>query len=183
MPDALLNGWDNFYVIVGSSAVALTGLTFVVIALADNTRRVSAKGLRAFVTPTIVHFGTVLALAAYLTIPHQTVTSLGIGLGLVGAGGAIYSAVTGIAMRPRGMQYVPVFEDWIWHLVLPLCAYVAVLAMAFVVRQRPEPALYGVGGLSTALLFIGIHNAWDVATSITLPKPQDAPPDEAASGG
>jgi len=33
MDASLLTGWENFYVIVGSSAGGLTGITFVVIAL------------------------------------------------------------------------------------------------------------------------------------------------------
>jgi hypothetical protein len=58
-----LAGWDNFYVIVGSAAAGLTGLTFVVIALIRDARNVRPTGLRAFVTPTIVHFGGVLGAA------------------------------------------------------------------------------------------------------------------------
>jgi len=33
-----LDGWENFYVIVGSSAGALIGLQFVVITLIANTK-------------------------------------------------------------------------------------------------------------------------------------------------
>ena len=35
----LLEGWDNFYVILGSAAAGLIGLTFVVIALLSDVRR------------------------------------------------------------------------------------------------------------------------------------------------
>jgi hypothetical protein len=34
MDSSPLAGWDNFYVIAGSSAAGLTGLTFIVISLA-----------------------------------------------------------------------------------------------------------------------------------------------------
>ena len=34
----LIDGWENFYVIVGSSAAALTGLMFVVITLTAEMR-------------------------------------------------------------------------------------------------------------------------------------------------
>ena len=56
---AQLADWANFYVITGSAAAGLTGLTFVVIALASEAGRVNAVGLNTFITPTIVHFGTV----------------------------------------------------------------------------------------------------------------------------
>ena len=61
-----LTGWENFYVIVGSSAGALIGLQFVVITLiADMPIAVGqAQAGDAFATPTIVHFGAVLLLSA-----------------------------------------------------------------------------------------------------------------------
>ena len=70
MPE--LAGWDTFYVIIGSSAAALTGLMFVVIALSGETGLAAPDAIttiRAFSTPTLVHFGAVLLLAALLTTP------------------------------------------------------------------------------------------------------------------
>src|SRR5436190_1217106 len=84
MDGSLLAGWENFYVIVGSCAGGLTGLTFVVIALIRDVQRPSGTGLRAFLTPTIVHFGGVLALAAYLSMPPQGVMSLSVGFAVAG---------------------------------------------------------------------------------------------------
>ena len=57
--------WESFYVIVGSSAGALTGLQFVVLALiADAEAAVAVSSnmleIRAFGTPTVVHFCAVL---------------------------------------------------------------------------------------------------------------------------
>src|SRR5438132_548824 len=68
-----LAGWENFYVIIGSSAGGLTGLTFVVIALIRDAARVHPAGFHTFVTPTIVHCGAALALAAYLSMPPHSV--------------------------------------------------------------------------------------------------------------
>ena len=54
-------GWENFYVIVGSSAGALIGLQFVVITLiADRTNsKVDPQAGSAFATPSVIHFGVV----------------------------------------------------------------------------------------------------------------------------
>ena len=71
-------GWDTFYVIIGSSAAALTGLMFVVITLTAETRLGTgdtASGLDAFASPTVVHFCVVLLLAAVLTSPLHTALS------------------------------------------------------------------------------------------------------------
>lgn len=155
--------WDNSYVIVGSAAGGLTGLTFVVIARAADVKRVSLLGLRTFVTPTIVHFGAVLALSAYLSVPHQTVTSLCAGLGVGAVAGILYIAAITAAMRSVAKTYVPVHEDWIWNAVVPGLAYVGLLAMAVIGWHDLAFSLYGVATVSVVLLFTGIHNAWDVA--------------------
>jgi hypothetical protein len=66
-----LAGWQNFYVIVGSSAGALIGLQFVVLSLITRTptARGDAEIGGAFATPTIVHFGAVLGLSGILSAP------------------------------------------------------------------------------------------------------------------
>jgi hypothetical protein len=57
--------WQNFYVITGSAAAALTGLVFVVITLIAGARvRGSSETLGTFSTPNVVHFG-----AAILSAP------------------------------------------------------------------------------------------------------------------
>jgi hypothetical protein len=163
-----LAGWDNFYVIVGSSAGGLTGLTFVVIALIRDARRVRLLGLRTFVTPTIVHFGGVLALAAYLSMPHQHLLSLSAGLIVGGTAGVGYGALTGRNMyRQRTTDYVPVLEDWVWNVVLPSLAYAALVVLGFLVWHHTESTLFGVAALALALLFIGVRNAWDIAVWMT----------------
>jgi hypothetical protein len=176
MPVSLLADWGNFYVITGSSAAALTGLTFVVIALAANTSvTTTVWALHAFVTPTIVHFGTVLALAAFLSVPHQSLMSLSLGLGVAGVGGLVYGLIIGAIMRRHLSGYIPVREDWLWHAILPTLAYGALLGMAFLIWRCADQSLYGVAAISMLLLYIGIHNAWDVAVSISLRKQQDSP--------
>ena len=58
-----LGAWESFYVIVGSSAAALTGLQFVVMALVAESRQQASSGtISAFGTPTIVHFCAALLL-------------------------------------------------------------------------------------------------------------------------
>jgi hypothetical protein len=172
MSMAVIQGWDNYYVIVGSSAAGLTGLTFVVIALAADARRMSAVGLRAFVTPTIVYFCTVLGLSAYLSMPAQNPWSLGVGLGVVGAGGVLYAITSGVSMRRLDGRYVPVLEDWLWHVIFPGIVYAGLLLGAVLLHSSPALALYTIAALLLILLFIGIHNAWDVAAAISL-RPTD----------
>jgi hypothetical protein len=170
-----LAGWVDFYVITGSSAAALTGLQFVVIALvAEMERRSGRREIDAFGTPTVVHFCAVLLLAGILTAPWQTLSGLALALGLAGLGGIAYAAI--VLRRARSQQgYKPVFEDWLWHNILPFLAYMGILVAAMGLRSRPAPMLFVVGGAALLLLFIGIHNSWDTVTyiAIDLPKPKD----------
>jgi hypothetical protein len=160
---AALANWDNFYVITGSAAAGLIGLTFVVIALSADAHRVSPIGLRIFVTPTIVHFAAVLAFAAFLSMPHLSVLSVSLALGTAGFAGLIYAGVLAASIRRMVTEYVPAREDWLWNVILPIAAYGLLSAGAFLVWRSPEQSLYGFAVASMLLLFIGIHNAWDVA--------------------
>jgi hypothetical protein len=174
MTTSLVAEWDNFYVITGSSAAGLTGLTFVVIALSADAKRVSIDGLRAYVTPTIVHFGAVLALAVYLSMPHQGMLSLSVGFGAAGAAGLAYIAHIARNIRRVASDYAPVHEDWLWNVVLPGIVYGALLALAFLIWRLPDPSMYGAAVVSILLMFIGIHNAWDIAVWNTVRNRNDS---------
>ena len=81
-----LNAWENFYIIVGSSAGALTGLQFVVIVLIAEVRPRSSGGeISAFGTPTVVHFCAVLLLGAILSAPWGALSNVAFALGVCGA--------------------------------------------------------------------------------------------------
>jgi hypothetical protein len=156
-----LHEWDNFYVIVGSSASALTGLQFVVVVLgAESEATRDTAAVEAFGTPTIVHFCMVLTIAALISVPGQTTFSLGSLLILLGAGGLVYSIITARRAK-RQSNYQPVFEDWLWHVGFPFAAYATLLTMGATSFRFPAGALYVVAAIALALLFIGIHNAWD----------------------
>jgi hypothetical protein len=122
--------WESFYVIVGGGATALIGLQFVVLTLiAQKPQLTAPEAVAAFATPTIVHFGTVLLLAALVRVPWQTVTPALVLWGIVGVAGAVYSFVVVRRMRAQ-TAYQPQFEDWLFHVVLPLAAYVTLLLSA-----------------------------------------------------
>ena len=163
MESSLLAGWDNFYVIAGGAAGGLTGLTFVVISLAADAHRVRHVAVKAFVTPTIVHFGAVLALAAYLTMPHHTVASLSFGLGFAGLAGLIYVATIAMGIHRLRGDYAPVLEDWLWNVILPALCFCALLTLAFLFSSKPKQCPYGIAAAIMLLMIVGIHNAWDIA--------------------
>ena len=156
--------WSSFYVIAGSSAGALIGLQFVVVTLVTNRPglRLSEAGA-AFATPSVVHFGVVLLLSAVASAPWQGISVVAVLWGLVGLGGIVYAVIVTRRLRVQTV-YRPVFEDWLFHVVLPFAAYIMLAGAAYEVNSEARPALFIIGAAALLLLFSGIHNAWDAAT-------------------
>jgi hypothetical protein len=163
--------WESFYVIVGSSGAALTGLMFVVIALvSDRGAARSLSEIDAFGTPTVVHLSSALLVSALLSAPWRGPTAPAVLLGIVGLVGVIYCIV--VLQRARSQSgYKPVLEDWIWHTILPFAAYAAIAVGSLRLAAKPEVALMSFGGACLLLLFIGLHNAWDTVTYIVVQRP------------
>src|SRR5215470_1776570 len=157
-----LAGWENFYVIVGSSAGALIGLQFVVITLIADApvARADILASSAFATPSVVHFGVVLFLSAIITAPWSGIASLAVIWGLTGLAGIAYTVIVARRLRVQTV-YTPVFEDWLFHILLPLAAYVVLAVAAYESSSHARPASFLAGAGALLLLFIGIHNAWD----------------------
>ena len=169
-----LGGWDSFYVIVGSSAAALIGLQFVVMALiADSAIKRDLNAIRAFGTPTVVNFGAVLVIAAINSAPWSSFGWVTGALAACGLGGAAYIATISLQAR-RQLGYAPVFEDWLWFNILPGLAYVILTVGAFMLGGNSHRALFLVGLAAIGLLLVAIHNAWDTITYIVMNRDQAA---------
>ena len=165
-----LAAWESFYVIVGTSAAALTGLQFVAVALIAETRRGATAGsVDAFATPSIVHFCTALLVSAVLSAPWPALSSAAVILGAGGVAGVGYVALVARRAR-RQTDYRPVLEDWLWHVALPLVAYAILLAGAIALGRHATTALFMMAATAVLLLFIGIHNAWDTVTFVALER-------------
>ena len=169
-----LAAWESFYVIIGSSAAALTGLQFVVMALiADSDRQRSMREVDAFGTPTIVHFCVTLIISGILSAPWPGLRGPRLTLLSCGLFGVIY--VLRVFSRARHVTgYQPVFEDWLFHVILPGISYAVLLGSAIVLVGRTTLALFLTGTTSLLLIMIGIHNAWDTVTYIAVAAHEQA---------
>jgi hypothetical protein len=162
----LFPSWETFYVIVGSSAGALTGLMFVVIALVAEMRG-SARQIDAFGTPTVVHFGAVLLLSVLLAAPWPAIAAIQIALATFGLVAVVYMLIV-MRREQRQTEYKPVFEDWLFHAALPLAAYVAVFAAAGWLPRHQTRSLFVIGSAAVLLVFVGLHNAWDTVIFVVV---------------
>jgi hypothetical protein len=147
-----LAGWENFYVIVGSSAGALIGLQFVVMTLIANKPEIAGEGQAggAFGTPTVVHFGAVLLLSAIVSAPWRGVASASAPWIFAGLAGIVYEIIVVRRMRTQSV-YTPQLEDWLFHVLLPVVAYATLAGMTYAARtsangnwRSPPCGLYGV---------------------------------------
>jgi hypothetical protein len=171
-----LTGWENFYVIVGSSAGALIGLQFVVITLIAEIPIVKdmPRASSAFSTPTVVHFGAVLLLSAVISAPWRGIGAVAALWGVLGLAGVIYVLIVARHMWVQ-TAYSPQFEDRLFHVLLPFAAYATLAGSAYAARSNVDGALFGVGAAALLLLFIGIHNAWDAVTYHVFVKRREQP--------
>jgi hypothetical protein len=166
--------WESFYVIIGSTAGALTGLQFVVLTLVTEAGMLGGTGdtLSAFASPNVVHFCAALLVSAILSAPWHSLAPPGVAIAVVGACGLVYSIV--VLMRASHQRdYKPVLEDWIWHAALPILAYAALVHAGIQLARDLVDVLFIVGGSVLLLVFIGIHNAWDTVTYVMLTRAKE----------
>ncbi len=183
-----LAAWESFSVILGSAAAVLTGLVFVAVTLAADERRYRSpeeleSGIAAFSTPTVVHFCIVFLISAIINAPWRNLANAALLIGLTGGGGAVYTAAAGRRLR-RLPAYQPVWEDWLWHVLVPVLVYVVLVGLAIALPHSPRRVLFGIGAVAVALLFLGLRNVWDVVTYIAtthVPR-RDTPPGERRPG-
>ena len=170
MHDApLFAAWSNFYVITGSSSAALTGLMFVAVTIVASRRtNIDQQRLATstFSTPTVVHFCAAFLVSVLMSAPWSSIVYLETILALSGLAGLGY--VARVLLRTRMMTvYHPDFEDWTCNVGLPTLAYIAI-AVAGAMLQAGTPALFAIAGATLLLIFVAIHNAWDIVTYIAI---------------
>jgi hypothetical protein len=171
----MLTAWNSFYVMMGSSAAALTGLVFIVVTIVRDQRRPGSEaGMATFTTPTVIHFGCALFTSAVMSVPFTSLVPISIMLGLAGAAGLCYVAI--IARQTSGLEsYRADIEDWTWHVALPFVAYATLVIGAIAMYAAPVQALFAPAAAAALLIFIGIHNAWDVVTFLATGKAEALP--------
>jgi hypothetical protein len=158
-------GWDNYYLMIGSSAGALIGLMFVVVTLtAGRDRAEVERGKHLYTSPIVWHLAVILTLSGAAAIPTISAKVFGLsagGLSLVGFAVAMRSAI-GIARHP-GAPEAPLF-DMFWYGLAPAMVYVGLGAGALGILQNRPWGTTVVAADLMALLLVSIHGEWDLVT-------------------
>jgi hypothetical protein len=157
----MLHNWDHFYILAGTAAATAIGLVFVIITLVNLSASRATKGIHAFVTPTLVHFGGVLLQTLILLAPWPSVWALGIILGLCGLVGLAYDLVL-IKIR-RKLEFASLdVGRWIAYTGVPALTQMSLIAGAAGLIAEKSFAPYAIFGAIIVLLFAAIRDAWDV---------------------
>ena len=112
-----------------------------------------------------------VSLSAILSAPWATLKDPAHLVGLTAILGFLYVLIVFRRML-RQHAYQPQLGDWMFHLALPLIAYLSLFVGAGGMSHDQPWALFLVGGVALLQLCIGIHNAWDTVVYVVSRKEQ-----------
>ncbi len=167
-----LKPWQNFYTLLGTASATLVGLLFVAASVGSGVyTRDKHPALRVFLSPTVVHFSTVLAVCLVAMAPVRSWEIAGGLLGITGALGFAYAiSVWRSLVRQDLMQGID-WEDRLWYAAIPAFSYVFVIVAGVGFWRRTEMGCQALALGSCLLMIAGIRNAWDM-TLWTVMRPR-----------
>lgn len=150
--------WDNFAVIAGSAAGALTGLLFVAVSL-SRERIAGHPALRGQAGQTLVMFMFPLLVSILLVLPGASATALGAGLIVLGLVAALVLLLIGRGKKPVGDG----LEERLAQLLdkaSPDLIVVLLILVAGGLQIAGDDGLYWAAASGVLSLISGVINAW-----------------------
>jgi hypothetical protein len=172
----MLEGWHEFYILLGTAAAALVALLFVAASIgAGYLSAERASPTRTFTSPIIFHYTYVLFLSLVALIPANTDASLAAIIGLSAAAALVYSSFILVRVLRSSVTDT---DDRLGYGASPLAAYAAALAASvFIVERSPVgPPL--LAGALILLLLVNIRNAWDLTVFFAQRQREGKPPSD-----
>ena len=139
----------------------------VIALIAQSGGTTSRREIRAFGTPTVIHFCAALLISVIMNIPWAAVSHLAACLGALAVLGLLY-ALTVIVHARKQTGYQPDAEDWFWYVGLPVLAYAALGIAALFAWLLAGWPLFLIAAVSVLFLFMGIRNSWDTVTYVAI---------------
>jgi hypothetical protein len=170
----MLEGWHEFYGLLGTAAAALVALLFVAASIgAGYLSAERASPTRTFTSPIVFHYTFVLFLSLVALVPVNTDRSLAVIVGLSAAVALAYSSVIMVRVLRGPVRDI---DDNFAYGVSPPIAYAAALAAAvflFVHCAIGRPLL---AAALILLLVVNIRNAWDLTVFFARRRNDEKPP-------
>jgi hypothetical protein len=170
----MLEGWHEFYALLGTAAAALVALLFVAATIGAGYLSAERAGpTRTFTSPIIFHYTYVLFLSLVSLIPANTDTSLAAIVAVSSAAALVYSSFILVrVMRSAAID----FDDRLGYGAGPLAAYAAALAAAVFIFEGSKIGPPLLAGALILLLLLNIRNAWDLTVFFAQRRKNENPP-------
>jgi hypothetical protein len=175
-----LEGWHEFYGLLGTAAATLVGLLFVAASIGSgyfSTERQSPT--QTFTTPILAHYSYILFVSLVALVPVNTDTSLALIIGPSAAAGLAYSAF--ISVRVVRSSGITAIEDHFGYGASAPAVYLVVLAAAVCIYEHSPigPELLAVALFG--LMIVNIRNSWDLTVFFAQRRTDAKPPPPSAS--
>ena len=160
-----LHEWHEFYILLGTAGATLLALLFVAVSLGTgflNDR--DQRGTRTFMSPVVIHFTSVFFLSAVCLMPSHGPRFFATLIGATAVVGVAVSIVITVwVVRTEMTRYLP---DYFAYGLLPVVAYLALLAASIMIYFKLDYALEVLAGGLLVLAIVNIRNAWDLTLSM-----------------
>jgi hypothetical protein len=164
--------WHDVYMLFGTASATLIGLLFVAASVGSSFfNRDRHPALRAFLSPSVVHFTCVLAACLIAISPLRSWVLLGSLIAGDGLFGVLYSGLVWRSMVRHGFSATIDLEDRLWYAALPAVGYTIMAAAGITLASQMA---LGCGVLAVAmgvLMLVGIRNAWDMTVWTVVRRP------------
>jgi hypothetical protein len=161
----VLEHWGEFYLLVGTAAAALVALLFVAASIGAGMLTRHAGGpTRTYMSPIAFHFTSALFVSAAALVPTHTRLTLGVLIALNAVAGIVYCA---FVLRRLFTDNISDLADKLCYGVIPLFAYLAGVAAAWLIFAGSNHAPEFLAGTVVLLLVVNIRNAWDLMLTLS----------------
>jgi hypothetical protein len=168
-----IDGWHEFYILIGTASATLVGLLFVGISVnAEIVTHPANDDLRALAEQTFSSFLFVLLFAVFFLIPNQGKIGLGVpllGVGLLGLGSTVSHFLKTHSKLPRVWGGSNIARRFI----TPTICHSVLITIAITVLFGCTQGLYWLVPVMIFLLMVSSINAWDLL--LRLRDPYQAP--------
>ncbi|MFZ2096831.1 MAG: hypothetical protein WAV05_09355 [Anaerolineales bacterium] len=165
-----IDGWHDFYILIGTASATLVGLLFVSLSLNANViARKTNADLRALAEQTFASFLFVLLFATFFLIPHQG--QLGLGLPLLGVGGlGLGSTISHFFKTHHTHPRLWRRPNITSRFIIPILCYLVLITIAVSILFKQTGGLYWLVPVMILLLIFASLNAWDLLLKLREPR-------------
>ena len=158
----IVDGWHDFYHVIGDASAALIGLLFVSLSLnADVIIKKSNRDLLLLAGQTFMSYFCVLMYAIIFLIPNQG--PRGLGLPMLGINLVVLGVSIDRIRRLRKKHSRSLLLGGILHaLIIPTICFIAVIAISISILMGETSSLYWFVPVIILLLFHSSINAWNL---------------------